>query len=132
MGQRASHAGPFLRLSHYRCHLWRGEHLSTMSIPHLSAVAPPSFPVVTICGSMRYYARMLQAAAHWTEDGYIVLMPFTVVEETAEIKPLLDAMHFQKIRMSSSIIVVGEHIGESTSKEIAYAETLGKGVLYYR
>lgn len=79
---------------------------------------------------MRYYARMLQVAAELTQEGYIVLAPFCVVEESAEVKPMLDRMHFAKIDMSEAIYVVGSHIGESTQREIHFAEQKGKRVYH--
>lgn len=78
------------------------------------------YPIVTISGSMRYYQRMLKAAERFTEQGWIVLMPFSVTKETA-VKEMLDDMHQTKISMSDLVYVVGKHIGESTSLEIAYA-----------
>ena len=51
---------------------------------------------------------------------------------TPEEKKLLDLIHFNKIEMSDSILVVdlGGYRGESTLKEIDYANKLGKTVKY--
>lgn len=91
------------------------------------------FPVITICGSMRYFQEMREAAERYTGMGYIVLMPFVTVvtntKELAEQKEMLDKMHFEKIRMASAILVIGEHRGESTLREIAFAINAGKQVL---
>ena len=48
------------------------------------------------------------------------------------VKEMLDDMHLRKIDMADEIIVinVGGYIGESTKREIAYAEQKGKKVNY--
>lgn len=88
------------------------------------------YPIITICGSMRYYDEMLKCATWLTSQGYIVLMPFVHIVPKEQLhsglKQLLDEMHLQKIDMSDGIMVVGEHRGESTTKETAYAQKQGK------
>lgn len=51
---------------------------------------------------------------------------------TEGTKAMLDDMHKRKIDMADEIFVVnvGGYIGESTRSEIAYAESLGKGIRY--
>jgi hypothetical protein len=96
------------------------------------------FPTVTICGSMRFYPRMLKLAAELTSSGRIVLMPHDasltgIPDKTAsEHGAMLDAMHRAKIRASQSVHVVntGGYVGESTRSEIAYATSLGIPVEY--
>lgn len=96
------------------------------------------FPAVTICGSMRFYPRMLEIAAELTSAGRIVLMPHDasltgVPDKTStEHGAMLDAMHRAKIRMSEAVCVVstGGYIGESTRGEIEYATELGIPVEY--
>jgi hypothetical protein len=93
------------------------------------------YPVRTICGSMRYKELMLDVAQSQTASGVIILMPF-VADYTGGMsaddrKRMLDDMHFFKIDMSASIIVVGSHIGESTANEIEYAQFTGKEVYYW-
>lgn len=95
------------------------------------------YPVITICGSMRFYNLMLNAAQSYTTKGYIVLMPFvTDYALSAPIdnqKRMLDDMHRAKINMSDTILVVADHthyVGDSTLGEIAYANFLGKEILY--
>lgn len=88
------------------------------------------FPVITICGSMRYMPTMLLAAESLTNAGYIVLAPFNADffggKDPDAKKRMLDEMHLAKIDMASVIIVIGPHRGESTTKEIAYAREHGK------
>lgn len=90
------------------------------------------FPVVTICGSMRYYDDMLIVASELTSKGYIVLMPFVKKGEGSTDVEMLDLMHLHKIDMSSDIYVVGSHIGESTTAEIKYAKEHYHTVHYVR
>lgn len=58
------------------------------------------FPVITLCGSMRFFEAMLTIARDLTAKGFIVLAPF-VIAETPELKTMLDAMHRCKIDKSS-------------------------------
>jgi len=89
-------------------------------------MSPTQFDIVTICGSMRYWDQMLEEARLATQQGYIVLMPFVAKYvggvQPDDLKKMLDDMHFTKISMSDYILVVGEHIGESTRNEINYAK----------
>ena len=51
---------------------------------------------------------------------------------TAEQKAALDALHLHKIDLADRVLVVnpGGYIGESTSREIAYARAAGKPVSF--
>ena len=91
------------------------------------------FKVMTLCGSMRFYEQMLEVAEFNSRLGYIVLMPHVRIapEEQVEsdLKKILDQMHFVKIDMADEVWVVSdesEYIGESTKREIGYAERQGK------
>jgi len=83
---------------------------------------------------MRFFEQMLQVAADESAKGNIVLAPFCVVasqDQTSELKGMLDRMHFDKIDMSESIVVITNqngYIGTSTSREMAYALARGKGM----
>jgi hypothetical protein len=95
------------------------------------------FKTITICGSMRFFDQMLHEAGKLTRQGHIVLMPFVAVYDSQQAKDMLDEMHRAKIKRSYGIHVVDcdadhayAHIGESTRREIAYAEVLGKHVTY--
>lgn len=92
--------------------------------------------VVTICGSMRFFNDMLKVASELTNQGKIVLAPFTVVaekEQGSKPKVALDELHFKKIDMSDSVIVVTRdgYIGASTQREIEYSISLSKQVNIY-
>lgn len=95
--------------------------------------------VITICGSMRFYERMLRVAEELTASGNIVLMPF-VIKTAYPNAEMLDELHREKILMSDAIFVVtastyyttatGTYIGESTLGEIEFAQRLGKIIHY--
>lgn len=92
------------------------------------------FPVVTICGSMRFRDEMLLAAQKLSIQGYIVLAPFVTFvgeEQSSASKEMLDRMHFRKIDMSNCIFVVNVdgYIGASTQNEVDYARRGGKLIL---
>ena len=96
-------------------------------------MASTQFPIAAICGSMRYFQRMLKVADDLSCDGWIVLMPFSDFSGDRppdDIKKMLDDMHFTKISMSERVYIVGTHIGESTGKEIEYAQLHGIEVHY--
>lgn len=94
----------------------------------------PIFEIVTICGSMRHYEQMLVLAQELTGDGYIVLMPFVadyVGDKPSDAtKVMLDEMHLAKMGMSNAVYVVGMHRGESTKREIQWAEARSIPVHY--
>ncbi len=98
--------------------------------------------VVTLCGSTRFEAEFAEVNRRLTMQGCVVLSlgMFTLPDlpgydwaiDTSDIRGRLGAVHFQKIRMADEVYVVdpGGYLGESTRREIAYAESLGTPVRY--
>lgn len=97
--------------------------------------------IVCICGSTRFAAEMSAANRDLTFAGVIVVAPgvFLRAEEhtaeeliTHEQKIALDALHLRKIDLADRVLVVnpGGYVGESTSREIAYAHATGKPVTF--
>lgn len=104
--------------------------------------------IICICGSTKFTD--LHAIKKWElekEGEAICLMinylPFWYAEEQGWIgqdhfaeqegnKEILDELHLRKIDLADKIYVIdkGGYIGESTRKEIEYAENLGKPILY--
>ncbi|UNK21297.1 hypothetical protein MNQ98_16575 [Paenibacillus sp. N3/727] len=94
--------------------------------------------VITLCGSTKFKDQFEQANAFLTLQGNIVISVaffeqsegFEITKEQAE---LLGNLHFRKIDISDEIFVidVGGYIGNSTKKEIKYAEEKGKAIRYY-
>lgn len=105
-------------------------HFSTDCDEHHSIVSDVTAEIVTLCGSMRFFDRMLTVAADLTSEGVIVLAPFCVIPSEQQgdaAKLALDALHKDKIRLATGRIVV---VGESTRSEIAFAESQGLTVEY--
>lgn len=92
--------------------------------------------IAVICGSTRFRAEMTVANRRLTLDGYMVLAPGVFAHDgdamTEAQKLALDALHLRKIDQADFVYVVNPrgYIGESTSREIAYAHSCGKPVRY--
>src|SRR5688572_2628929 len=98
--------------------------------------------VITLCGSTKFEAEFAEVNQRLTMDGFVVIslgmfslpdLPgydWTVV--SSDLTGRLADVHFQKIRMADEVYIVdpGGYLGESTRREIAYAESLGKPVRY--
>ena len=96
------------------------------------------YKVVTLCGSTKFKEQYIEIQKRLTLDGNIVisvgLFGHSGDDEvwTEGTKAMLDDMHLRKIDMADEIMVinVGGYIGESTRKEIGYAESKGITVRY--
>ena len=100
-----------------------------------------NYKIVTLCGSTRFKDQFLETQKRLTLEGCIVisvgLFGHSGDEEVWKpgTKEMLDDMHLRKIDLADEIdeifvINVGGYIGESTRREIAYAEKTGKKVRY--
>lgn len=97
------------------------------------------FQIVTLCGSMRFFPQMQDAASALTRKGFIVVMPFVTIAPGEQIgnalKERLDRMHREKIRMADIVMVVSDetrYFGDSTMNEVIFAQNLGKRVVWYK
>lgn len=94
------------------------------------------YKIVTLCGSTRFKDEFLKVQKELTLKGYIVnsvgLFGHSGDDEVLDdgVKEMLDEMHLAKIDMADEIFVVNPsgYVGESTSREIAYARNQGKPV----
>ena len=89
--------------------------------------------IVCICGSARFVDELRAANRELTLAGVIVVAPGEADELiTDEQKTVLDALHLRKIDLADRVLVVnpGGYIGESTSREIAYAHATGKPISF--
>src|SRR4051794_30219865 len=98
--------------------------------------------VITLCGSASFEAEVAQVNQRLTMEGCVVISlgMFSLRElsgcdwtaDPSDLKERLGRLHFQKIRMADEVYIVdpGGYVGESTRREIAYAESLGKPVRY--
>lgn len=93
--------------------------------------------IVTLCGSTRFKEEYLVVQKELTLQNEIVISVGVFGHSgdtiTTDQKDSLDGMHLEKISMADYIYVinVGGYIGDSTKKEIDYAQSLGKPVIYH-
>ena len=96
------------------------------------------FKVITLCGSTRFKDEFLEAQKRLTLEGNIIITVGLFghsgddVVWTEGVKDMLDRQHLAKIDLADEIFVinVGGYIGDSTRREIAYAEFKGKTIKY--
>src|SRR3954454_8617167 len=98
--------------------------------------------VITLCGSTTFEAEFAEVNQRLTMEGCVVislgmfslpdLPDYDWTADRSDLKGRLSGVHFHKIRMADEVYVVdsGGYVGESTRREIAYAESLGKPVRY--
>ena len=96
---------------------------------------PPK--VVCLCGSTKFKDTYIKANREETLKGNIVLSVGLYghhegLDMNSQTKENLDKLHFHKISMSDEILVmnVDRYIGDSTIKEIAFAQSKGVHVRY--
>lgn len=101
--------------------------------------------IVCLCGSTRFWRTFQQASLEETLAGKIVLsigaasasddnhFGNLAKEEYDHVKRLLDILHFRKIDLAGEVYIlnVGGYIGESTARELAYAEAMGKKIRFW-
>lgn len=94
--------------------------------------------IVCLCGSTRFSQAFADANLFETLKGNIILSigcntksDDDLVKAGAVInKEALDTLHLHKIDLCDEVLVlnVGDYIGESTGREVEYAQRLGKRV----
>ncbi|MFF2821367.1 hypothetical protein ACFVT9_38340 [Kitasatospora cineracea] len=101
-------------------------------------------PAVTICGSTRFRQHIAEAAFQETVAGRMVLAPAVDMHQHHELwddpaaaeqlKARLDALHLAKISTADEVLVVTDeqlYLGESTRREILFAEALEVPISYW-
>lgn len=96
------------------------------------------FKVITLCGSTRFKDEFLETQKRLTLEGNIVISVGLYghsgddVVWTEGVKDMLDSQHLAKIDLADEIFVINVdgYIGDSTRREIAYAEFKGKAISY--
>jgi len=97
------------------------------------------YPIVTLCGSTRFQKEFRRLEKEFTYHGYVVLSVHSYAHSDEEdegrevnLKSMLDDMHLYKIEQADMVVVINKdgYIGESTAREIQYAQQLGKMLLY--
>lgn len=93
--------------------------------------------IITLCGSARFEDHFRAWDERLTLYGHVVfnlsVQPSSKGKKdwyTPEIKQTLDLAHLHKIDLSDAILVLNEdqYIGESTAREIEWAERKGKPI----
>lgn len=94
--------------------------------------------IITICGSLKYQDEIMKISEEMTLQGNCILSVIYPVNRdisaySAEERELFGAMHRERIRLSDAILVVNidDYIGESTRREIEFARSLNKEILYF-
>ncbi len=95
--------------------------------------------IITVCGSLRFYKEMMEITEKMELEGNCMLVPIynparpNKDDFTEDEALMLDKMHKERIKLADAILVVNVegYIGVSTSKEIEFAKSLGKEVIYY-
>ncbi len=93
--------------------------------------------IITICGSLKYEEELKRVSLDQELKGNCVLSIIYPTKDkdslTKQELDMLGLMHKEKIKISDAILVVDvdNYIGSSTKKEIEYATSLGKEVMYY-
>jgi hypothetical protein len=94
--------------------------------------------IITLVGSTRFKETYEREMARLTLEGYIVISVGLYghadgLDLTPTTKRKLDALHLCKIDLADIVHVINDegYIGESTNREIAYAEAKGLPVTYY-
>jgi len=100
--------------------------------------------IVCLCGSTRFSDAFHQANLRETLAGKIVLsigcdmrsdtdiFGHLPEDELAAIKARLDELHMRKIDLADEVLILncGDYVGSSTSRELAYARSLGKTIRF--
>lgn len=95
--------------------------------------------IVCLCGSTRFAEAWKTATRELSLAGKIVLSVGVMlhagdepIRDDGPEKRGLDELHLRKIDLSDSVLVlnVGGYIGESTRREVGYAESIEKPIAY--
>lgn len=94
------------------------------------------YKIITLCGSTRFRKEFEKINKKLTLEGNVVISVgcFGHAGDTIdkEQKELLDNIHLQKIDMCDEVFIINVdgYIGASTTREIKYAQSIGKPIVY--
>ncbi|GAA5031769.1 hypothetical protein [Actinopolymorpha pittospori] len=92
--------------------------------------------IAVLCGSTRFREEFRKVNEDLTKLKMIVVAPAVFADDgdeiSDELKAELGELHLHKIDLADEVYVInpGGYIGESTAREIAYAEKAGKRIFY--
>lgn len=92
--------------------------------------------IITVCGSFKYKEAMMKTSEQLCLEGNCVLSPSYPISNkkySDEDKEILGKIHLERIKICDAIVVINvdNYIGEATMKEIDFAKSLGKEIIYY-
>ena len=95
--------------------------------------------IITVCGSMKFVKEMMEITEKLELQGNCMLMPIYNPSRpnkdafTEKEAIMLDKMHKEKIKLADAILIVNvdDYIGDSTKREIEFAKSLNKEIIYY-
>ena len=96
------------------------------------------YKVITLCGSTKFKEEFLREQKRLSLEGNIVISVGLFGHSgdgevwNDGVKEMLDDMHLRKIDLADEIFVInpGGYIGQSTRREIEYAQSTGKIINY--
>ena len=94
--------------------------------------------IITVCGSFKYKKEMMEITEIMALRGNCMITPIDLTKSgkddyTEDEILTLGEMHKEKIKLSDAILVVNVngYVGNSTNREIEYAKSLNKEIIYY-
>ncbi len=95
-------------------------------------------PIICLCGSLKFADVWRANHTFLTHSGCIVLgvgagyLSGDLKVASGDLKRDLDQLHLRKIDLCDFVIVInkGGYVGNSTRREINYANSIGKSVFY--
>lgn len=94
--------------------------------------------IITVCGSLKFKDEIMKISEKLELEGNCMLCPIYPTRSdkdayTEEELEMLGKVHKEKIKISDAILVVNvdNYIGNSTKKEVEYAKSLNKEIIYY-
>lgn len=105
----------------------------------ISYMEPHRAKIITLCGSFKFKKEMTDICYKLSLSGVTVLTPLgltaNIPYESLSKKEIdvLDKIHYEKIEMADEVWIIDPngYVGNDTSREIKYANSLGKKILYY-
>lgn len=94
--------------------------------------------IITVCGSLKFKQQTTEITEKLAFAGNCMITPIElsnpdITTYTKQQILTLKSMHKEKIKISDAILVIdiNGYIGDSTKKEIEYAQSLNKEIIYY-
>jgi hypothetical protein len=92
--------------------------------------------IITLCGSIRFQSEMLQYRDQQMRNGKWILLPenmdIDIQKVDQRVKKQMDELHLRKIDCADKVLIWNRdgYIGESTKKEIDYAHSKNKQIIF--